>query len=59
MLFTKITATTFVRMLLYYFSKQTLAVMSNSPSFKGIIVRMDGEKRSAEERQPCFFGCPA
>ena len=59
MLFTKITAATFVRMLLYYFSKETLVIMPNGPSFKGIIVRMDGEKRSGEERQPCFFGCPA
>lgn len=55
----KLQQVNFVRMLLYYFSKETLAVMLNSPSFKGLIVRMDGEKRSGEEREPCFFGCPA
>lgn len=45
----KLQQVNFVRTL-YYFSKETLAVMLNSPSFKGLIVRMDGEKRSGEER---------
>lgn len=52
-LFTKSTTITFVRMLLYYFSKEALAMMTNSSSFKGILVRIyGGKRRSGEEGEP-------